>query len=78
MKFQLRGHGWSIDGGRMYLPEGTIVDTSDPGSAALMPRNGAIPPINSQPLEQSAYDSMRTRYEAWQIFTHPIHGINRR
>jgi len=67
-----------VDGGRHFVPEGTIVDTSDPGSAALVARNGAIPPLNSQALDQAAYDAMRARYEAWQIFTIPsLDGIKR-
>jgi hypothetical protein len=69
VKFQLRGSGWSIDGGRHFLPEGTIIDTSDPGVASIMARHGSMPPLNAMPLDQQTYDLMRTRYEAYQIFT---------
>jgi hypothetical protein len=78
MKFQLRGSGWSIDGGRHFLPEGTIIDTADAGGAAIMQRHGSMPPINAMPFDQATYDLMRQRYEAWQIFTNPsVDGINR-
>jgi len=69
MRFQLRGHGWSVDGGRLYLPEGAIIDTADPGSAALMARNGSIPPSNAMPLDENTFALMRRHYEPHQIFT---------
>jgi hypothetical protein len=78
MRFQLRGHGWSVDGGRHFVPEGAIVDTAEAGSAALMARNGSMPPPNAQPLNQATYDLMRQHYEAYLIFTIPgIDGIKR-
>jgi hypothetical protein len=76
MKFQLRGHGWPIDGGRHLIPEGTIIDTSDPGWAAVMARHGSVPPPNAVPQDQATYDLMRLHYEAYQIFT-VGGGINR-
>jgi hypothetical protein len=76
MKFQLRGSGWSIDGGRHFLPEGTITDTADAGGAAIMARHGSMPPVNAMPMNQETYDLMRTRYEAYLIFTTDS-GINR-
>jgi hypothetical protein len=78
MKFQLRGSGWSIDGGRHFLPEGTIIDTVDPGGAAIMARHGSMPPVNAMPLDQATYDLMRQHYEAYQIVTIPgVDGIKR-
>jgi hypothetical protein len=78
MKFQLRGHGWSVDGGRHYIPEGSIIDTADAGWAAIMQRHGSMPPLNGMPLDQATYDLMRQRYEAYQIVTMPgADGINR-
>jgi hypothetical protein len=79
MKFQLRGCGWSVDGGRHFVPEGAIVDTSEAGWAALMARNGSMPPPNSMPMDQQTWDLMRTQYEAYLIFTNPSQdGIIRR
>jgi hypothetical protein len=69
MRFQLRGHGWPIDGGRHLIPEGTIIDTADAGWAKVMQGAGSMPPPNAMPLDQQTYDLMRTRYEAYQIFT---------
>jgi hypothetical protein len=78
MKFQLRQHGWAIEGGRQYFPTGTIVDTADAAWAKIMSGHGGVPPANAQPLDQAAYDAMRRQFEPFRIFTVPgVDGINR-
>jgi hypothetical protein len=67
MKFQVHGHDWPCDGGRLVLPQGTILDTSEPGQAAIFARNGAVPPPNAVPLDQAALDAMQKAY--------PLHSI---
>jgi hypothetical protein len=69
MLFQIHGHGWPCDGGRLYLAEGTICDTSEPGMAAIFARNGSVPPPNAVPLDQAALDAMQKAY--------PPHSIKR-
>jgi hypothetical protein len=67
MKFQIHGHGWPCDGGRLYLPEGTIIDTADAGIAAIFARNGAVPPPNAVPLDQAALTAMQKVYPSHSI-----------
>jgi hypothetical protein len=62
MRFQIHGHGWPCDGGRLYLAEGTVIDTADPGMAAILARNGAVPPPNAVPMDQAALDAMLQAY----------------
>jgi hypothetical protein len=50
-------------------PAGTIIDDSDPAWAKVMESNGSFPPPNGMPLDQATFDLMRTRYEAYRIFT---------
>jgi hypothetical protein len=76
MKFQLRMHGWAIEGGRQYFPAGTIIDTADASWAKIMSGHGGVPPANAVPWDQQAYDAMRAVYPAYQIFTIDP-GINR-
>jgi hypothetical protein len=71
MRFQLRQTGWSIDGGRHFLPQGTIIDDSDPGGAAIMSRTGGVPPNNAQPLDQATYNIMKAVYPTYSIITMP-------
>jgi hypothetical protein len=67
MKFQVHGHGWPVDGGRLLIPEGTICDASEPGMAAIFGRNGAVPPPNAVPMDQAALDAMQKAYPPWSI-----------
>jgi hypothetical protein len=70
MKFQVHGHGWPVDGGRMLIPEGTIIDTTvNPHVAAIFARNGAVPPPNAVPMDQAALDAMQKVY--------PLHSIKK-
>ena len=80
MRFQLRNCGWSIQGGRSFIPQGTIIDSASPdGLSALVVALGiTMPPMNAQPLDQSTYDLMRTQYPASAILTVPgADGITR-
>jgi hypothetical protein len=67
MKFQLHQHGWPCDGGRLYLEAGTIIDTANPHMAAILARNGAVPPPNAVPLDTAALNAMQRAY--------PLHSI---
>jgi hypothetical protein len=69
MKFQIHGSGWSCDGGRLYLAEGTILDTAEPSHAAILARNGAVPPPNAVPMDQAALTAMQK--------VHPLHSIKK-
>jgi hypothetical protein len=82
MKFALRQTGWSIEGGRTFIPQGTVIDTDagTDGFSRLVASLGLTPPVNAQPLNQATWDLMRLQYPASAIFTIPGlggDGINR-
>ena len=76
MKFQLRECGWPLQGGRSFIPQGTIIDSAgtDQWSALVVALGITMPPLNAQPLDQSTYDTMRSQYPAYRIITVP--GLN--
>jgi hypothetical protein len=80
MRFQLRQCGWPLLGGRVFVPEGTIINTAsgtDPWSP-IVAALGLTPPINAQPLDQATYDLMRQEFPAYRIITVPgADGIDR-
>jgi hypothetical protein len=64
MKFQKRNHGWPLQGGRVFVPAGTIIDTdanADAWSRLVTELGLTRPPINAQPLDQATYDLMSPR-----------------
>ena len=73
MRFQLRQTGWPLQGGRSFIPQGTIIDSAstDPWSTLVVALGITLPPPNAQPLDQSTYDTMRSQYPASTIFTIP-------
>jgi hypothetical protein len=81
MKFQLRECGWPLQGGRSFVPQGTIIDTdanADAWSRLVTSIGGLTPPINAQPFDQATYDLMRQEFPAYRIITVPgADGINR-
>lgn len=85
MRFQLRECGWPLQGGRAFIPQGTIIDTDgppagDPWSPLVLALGLTRPPVNAQPLNQETYDLMREEFPAWRIITVPGlggDGINR-
>ena len=81
MKFQLRECGWPLQGGRSFIPQGTIIDTdanADSWSRLVRSIGVTRPPVNGQPLDQSTYDLMRQEFPAYRILTVPgADGINR-
>jgi hypothetical protein len=77
MRFQLRQTGWGTKGGGL-IPAGTVIDDADPWGAEVIATNGSFPPLNAQPLDQSTYNLMATRYPKWSIITMPgVDGIIR-
>lgn len=80
MRFQLLMTGWPLQGGRSFIPAGTIIDSSatDGWSALVVALGITQPPMNAMPLNQATYDLMRQQFAAWQIVTVPgADGINR-
>jgi hypothetical protein len=82
MRFQLRSHGWPLEGGRSFIPEGTTIDTdnpTDPWSALVVALGITMPPPNAQPLDQATYQIMvQGGYPSSAIITVPgADGINR-
>jgi hypothetical protein len=61
MKWQLAQHGWPVDGGRHYVPTGTIITDdfrwADTGIALPPPM-----PINARALDQEAWEQMCAWY----------------
>jgi hypothetical protein len=55
MKFALRQSGWSIEGGRTFIPQGAIIDSAstDPWSALVVALGITMPPMNAQPLTKA-------------------------
>ena len=71
MRYQLGcNQGWSIKGGAVLIPQGTIIDSgsNDPWSSLV---TGLNPPLNAIPQDQATYDLMKTIYPAHQIITFP-------
>jgi hypothetical protein len=61
-RYQLRMHGWSI--GDRLIPEGTIIDdvAGQDDWSKLVRAKELPPPLNAQPLDQAAFDKMKSVY----------------
>jgi len=73
LKYIVSQLGWAVDGGRIDLPPGTLVDTSL-DQWAWLAAEGVGPPKDAVPLNQYTYDYMTNNngiiglgYHYWEV-----------
>jgi hypothetical protein len=59
MKFQVNGQGWPV--GQSLVPAGTVIDHSASDDWSRVARAYVLPP-NASPLDDEAYQAMKTNY----------------
>jgi hypothetical protein len=58
-RYQITQHGFPV--GDRLIPNGTVIDTDAQDDWSKLAR-GLAPPLNAQPLDQAAFDKMKSVY----------------